>query len=191
MTTLPPPRLREWWGRAPVRDRVRALLAAGTVLGLGAISTTAAWTDQATATSGAFTVGSLDIKLNGVDSDPPAFTTSFAAANLAPGSSVSAELAVKNAGTLPFTYTMAGTATNNGAGLIGDALVFEVRPGTCPSVAANVVTGGKLTFTAISMGTIVAADTKTLCFKATLASDAASSLMTKTTTATFSFVATL
>ena len=172
------------------RDTIRLGLAAGMLFGLGAVVTTAAWTDQATATSGTFSVGTIDLKLSGADNNPATFATAFTATAMAPGTTVSAALVVQNAGTIPFTYTMSGTATNNASGAIGDVLALEVRPGTCPSAAANVVTTGKLTFGAVAMGPLAASGTQTLCFKATLPSGAASTLQSTSTTATFTFVAT-
>lgn len=53
--------------------RARAIMSVGIVLGLGAVGTLAAWTDNATATSGVFSTGSIEMKLNGDPGDPTAY----------------------------------------------------------------------------------------------------------------------
>lgn len=174
------------------KDRVRAVLALGVVFGLGSVGTLAAWTDQSTATSGAFSTGTIDIKLGNpaIDNDPPAFTTTFAMTNMAPGSVKEATLKVSNSGTVPFTYTMSSTATNSGGGAdqLGAAMKLEVFPGSCGGTAVNTPT--TLNGTAIAARPLAVAATEDLCFRATLPTTSASALQGKTTTATFTFNAT-
>lgn len=175
------------------RDQIRVLLAACGVLGIGAVGTLAAWTDQSTATTGVFSTGRIDIKLGTtpVDNNPPTFTTNFTLTAMKPGDTKDATLQVNNSGTVPFTYTISGTATNNGAGSdqLGSAMTLQVYAGsTCTGTALNSPT--KFTFTATSARALAIGANETLCFRATLPSTADSALQAQTTTGTFTFSAT-
>ena len=169
-------------------------MAAGMVVGLGAVGTMAVWTDQSTATSGQFTTGSVDLKVGSpaVDNNPPAFATDLALANMAPGASKQAVLRVNNAGTLPFTYTLSSTATNNGTGnnQLGAAMQLEIYAGaTCSGTVIN--TPAKLDGTNLTAPRPLAAGAnESLCFKATLPAGANTALQGQTTVATFTLTAT-
>ncbi|MFJ7720895.1 SipW-dependent-type signal peptide-containing protein, partial [Rhodococcus erythropolis] len=99
--------------------RFRALLALGMVLGVGGVTTLAAWTSSATATSGNITTGSINLQLN--TTTQPALTTTLNFTQLGktgmlPGDSNSAILKVNNVGAgvnLPLKYTI--TSTSAGA----------------------------------------------------------------------------
>lgn len=175
------------------RDRIRALLAVGCVLGLGAVGTLAAWTDQSTATSGTFSTGRVDLKVGtpAVDNNPPSFQTSFTLTAMKPGDTVSSTLVVTNAGTIPFTYTVAGTATNNGAGAdqLGSVMTLQVYAGaTCSGTVLN--STAKFTFPVTTARPLAVGANETLCFRATLPATADTAVQSQTTTATFTFVAT-
>lgn len=87
--------------RALVSTRLRALLSLGMVLGIGAVSTMAYWTDANTVTTGGFTIGTIDLTLN----DQNSLTwTAMDQSNMQPGSSKAGTLTVKNAGGVNFTY---------------------------------------------------------------------------------------
>lgn len=126
--------------RSPRRSgRVRAVLSLGIVLGLGAVSTMAFWTDTATVSTGGFVAGTLDLRVDGANEGKPApyVANQLSALNLAPGESVAASFTVNNAGSVGFTYTATGTA----AGVLGPNLRFTVRTnavaGTIGTQAAN------------------------------------------------------
>jgi predicted ribosomally synthesized peptide with SipW-like signal peptide len=177
------------------RDRVRAALAAGSVLGIGAIGTLAAWTDESTATTGTFSTGTIDLKLGStpVDNNPAAFTTSFALTSIKPGDSKQATLQVDNSGTVPFTYTISGTATNNGAGAnqLGNAMALQIYPTSdCSGTTVLNSSTDKFTFSATAPRALAAGANETLCFKATLPSNADTALQGQSTVGTFTFVAT-
>lgn len=107
-------------------DKIRALLALGAVLGPGAVGTLAAWSDTSTATSGLFSTGSLDIKVNSED------VHSFVALSMkdmVPGSTKTANLVVRNSGSLPFGYTMRAVAA--GDDVYGQHLRVSVFPAVC------------------------------------------------------------
>ncbi|MBD8870915.1 TasA family protein [Nocardioides donggukensis] len=173
--------------------RTRAVLSLGIVLGLGTVSTLAYWTDTATLQGGTFTAGTLDIKLNGADNNPAAFTSSFALANMEPGQSKAAAVNVQNAGSIDFTYTATGVAP----GPLGSLLVFRVVPGgaVSGSGASMSCTGGTQTFNA-TMNTaqqvisanrpVAASGSENVCVSATLPSGTTTG-QGQSTTATFTF----
>jgi predicted ribosomally synthesized peptide with SipW-like signal peptide len=175
------------------KDRVRALLAAGTVLGLGAVGTLAAWTDSSTATTGTFSTGTIDLRLGSGTTDPNPFSfTTFATSNMAPGSATTATLQVNNSGTLPFTYNVSGSATNSGAGSdqLGSALTLQIYAGT---TCSGTVLNSPATFTFSALGTtrtLAAGTNETLCFRAALPTGADTALQGKSTVGTFVFTAT-
>lgn len=176
------------------RDRVRALLALGTVLGVGAVGTTAAWTDESTAISGQFTTGRVDIKLGSpaVNNDPPAFTTALALTNMKPSDTVQATLQVSNSGTVPFTYTISGTATNNGTGAdqLGAAMLVQIYPNSGCLGNAILNSPTKFTFSATSARALAVGANETLCVKATLPAAADTALQGATSVATLTLTAT-
>src|SRR5699024_763587 len=88
--------------------RTRAVLSLGMVLGLGAVGTMAAWTDQATATTGVFSTSSMQMKVDGQGASTA--VTQLAAGDLMPGSTTAAMIEVSNTGTVPFTFTATAAA---------------------------------------------------------------------------------
>lgn len=131
--------VREKMWRRAVRvlasARLRALLSLGMVLGLGVVGTMAAWSTSATATSGEFTTGTVDIKLNGSDgvvTQPYVFTTG----PVLPGKSVAQVIAVQNTGSLPFRFDV----TAYGAGTLLPSLSITARAGG--AVSNGACTGG-------------------------------------------------
>lgn len=131
---FPPP--RELWASA----RLRALLTLGIVLGLGTVGTLAAWSDSATATSGTFSIGSLDLRVG--DTEELAFPA-LALSGMLPGESVAAPLTVQNRGTIPLTYTMTAAPAAGSPALAGH-LQIAVHPG---GVAGQATAGGMRTGT--------------------------------------------
>ncbi|GAA4262669.1 SipW-dependent-type signal peptide-containing protein [Dietzia aurantiaca] len=90
----------------------RAGLTLGIVLGAGAVGTMAAWSDSATATSGTFSAGEVevvDLKINGdaPDSDFVAMNRS----SMLRGQSVAGVLDVQNTGTADFNWSMSAQTT--------------------------------------------------------------------------------
>lgn len=109
-----------WFGRG----RTRALLSLGVVLVLGAVGTSAFWTDTATVNAGTVTSGTMDLQLQVprsttiwevVGTGGSVTDTTLAVGNLAPGESQAFNLAARNVGQPTFTYTalvaQAGTWT--------------------------------------------------------------------------------
>lgn len=175
--------------------RIRALLAAGMVLGLGAVGTLAAWTDESTATA-TFSAGTLDLKLGtlpeGTFTDTVALTTLDMPA-MYPGVSNAGMVSVSNSGTVPLAYTLAGTATGD----LGAALTVSVYSGGTATNNANTGScSGTLVGTADLplIGTLIstqqslaASSVESLCLLVKLPSTAPNSLQGTTSTATFTF----
>ena len=175
--------------------RLKALLSLGMVLGLGAVGTLAAWTDESTATA-TFSAGTLDLKLGSLPGGP--FTDTVALTTLDmpamyPGVSKAGMVSLSNSGTVPLAYTLSGAAT----GTLGAALKVSVYAGGAASNDATTGTcSGTLLGTAdvpligtliSSARTLPAASTESVCLLVKLPSTAANTLQGTTTTATFTF----
>ncbi|KQU56447.1 hypothetical protein ASG84_19930 [Rhodococcus sp. Leaf278] len=135
-------------GIALISARARAIMSIGIVLGLGAVGTLAAWSDTATATSGVFTTGRIDIKLGNpaVDNDPSAFTTSMTKVDLFPNDTRSANLIVSNSGSVGFTYSIAAavSSTTGLGALLNSSVYLGSADGTntgCSGTLLSTVTG--------------------------------------------------
>lgn len=195
---------------APLRHagRVRALLALGMVLGLGTVSTLAAWTGTATATA---TVGAATIDVQ-AGSDPSGLSHNFTiptAGNWYPGMSQAFLVDIKNTQTVAFAYSLkAGTADTTGPTGLGAVLTATSSIGAKGTMSAtNGVTGGiptgscsggtanastPLTGSPIGTGgTLAGGGVLTLCVVLTLPVGAPSTLQGAGTAVTFTVGATL
>lgn len=174
----------------------RAVASLGIVLGLGAIGTLAAWSDSATATSGVFSTGSVNLQLNGSSGPAVAFTT-LTKTGMMPGDSVAATLPVKNNGTVSFSYTMAAVATT--APELAPSLKVTVSTGTVNGTACSggtvianntpLVSGGSANLISTARP-LAAAATETLCFQVTLDPAVTTTAQNKTVNTSFNFNAT-
>lgn len=153
-----------WSFRSSRADKIRATLALGVVLGLGSVGTMAAWSDQATATSGMFSAASLDIKVDEVD----AYSfVGLSMSGMVPGSSKQGTLPIKNAGSVPFGYTM--RAIVEGDDTFGEHLKVSTYPGAaCSGDPLADAVPLRSTQSPISMisesRTLAAGGEETLCF---------------------------
>jgi predicted ribosomally synthesized peptide with SipW-like signal peptide len=136
--------LRKLW-LVCASTRIRAVLALGIVLGLGAVGTLAAWSDTATATSGPFVVGTVDMKVHGADSYG---FVELGMTGMTPGASKAAMLSVSNTGSLAVTYD----AKASSPGVLAPYLRVSVHLG---GVATNTTTTGTCS-SATVIGTTVA-----------------------------------
>jgi predicted ribosomally synthesized peptide with SipW-like signal peptide len=186
--------------------RLRALLAAGMVVGLGAVGTLAAWTDESAATA-TFAAGTLDLKLkmlpDGTLADSVAMTSLDMTA-MYPGVSKAAMVQASNSGSVPLSYTLTGSAVAGAVGLggnLGTSLLVSAYSG---STAVNTATtgqctggtqiGGPVSLTGPLVTTpraLAAGSTENLCLLVSLPSNAANNLQGASTTATFTFNATM
>lgn len=114
----------------PVGVRVRALLALCMVFGIGAVGTLALWSNSAGATSGEFKTGLLDLRVNTVKAYVFTGSPGFNMANMIPGESRAATLAVQNTlSSLPLTYTVSAS-TPTGSPALANHLELAVFTGT-------------------------------------------------------------
>lgn len=190
-------------GRAP--GRLRAVLALGMVLGLGSVGTAARWTDNAAVTGTTFTSGTIDLQLNDANA---VTTTTLSMTDMVPGSSSAEVVRVKNAGSVPFTYTITGGLGGADAAAYASAAALRVSvsagatrsgTGTAATCSGGTALVSDLALTTSAGGTVagtaqgpVAAGAQgaTLCVQVALASAAPSSLQGRTATATFTVTAT-
>lgn len=192
------------------RTRAVLMLAAVGVLatGMSVKGTFAFWTDSATATTGSFSAGTLDITVNGqlAGSGNINGTTTVASLTLkdmVPGESIAATFPVANNGTVPLTYnltgtgsgglavtnglqyavTFGGTATNTGSAATGN------RTGSCGTTATDanttLLTGTPSSFATARALAVGASDT--VCVVARLNSNAPNALQGAVGTASLLF----
>lgn len=199
MTLLEPPTV------APERDRsknrkVKAILAGGLVLGLGAAVTLAAWNDSEYA-AGTFTVGSFVFQgasVEGVYADHAAvddaatldFQLDSLAANLTPGAVVSAPFSVKLTGTSSADVVLTGVTADVGQGLTYS--VVETADFGC-DIGTAVITAAALGTGSAAVGTMAPDDELFFCFTVTASSAQEGStaiVQGETTNAVWRFAAT-
>lgn len=133
--------------------RVRALLCLGGLLGIGAVGTLAAWSDKATATSGTFATGTINLQL---DNTKTLALSTLAALNLLPGESVAAAVTVQNRGTLPLTYTMAATTPAGTSEVAAHVVVAAHSGGAATNGATNGLRTGSCSGTKIAESALTA-----------------------------------
>lgn len=204
--------------RRRISLRLRAVLAGGLVLGVGATVTVASWNDSEYA-KGSFTTSVFDTESNvqsggyADNSTAPGPTVTFTGAGFSPGVSeyFNDLIRTKVNSTAGTAVLEAATLGGTDAATLGAALVYRVvrTTGTCDAAAFTVshspvfVVGAAATFRALTVGqetgvtNTLAAATATLpgaptgfCFEVTLPANADNSLQGKTATATWQFVAT-
>ena len=185
--------------------RVRAVLALGMVLGLGSVGTAARWTDTVAVTGTTFTSGTIDLQINEANA---ATTTTLSMTDMTPGATSAEVFRVRNAGSVPFTYTITGGlgGTDAAAYAAANALRLTISAGgtrsgtgsaaTCTGGTA-LVTDAALTTTAgttivgTAQGPVAAGTAGTpLCVQVAFSSAAPTSLQGRTATATFTVTAT-
>ncbi len=172
-------------------ERVRAALSLGILLSLGAVSTSAYWTDQATVTGGTFTTGTLNLKVGDplVENNPPVFTNDFAMSSLAPGGTKDVVLKVNNAGSLALTYSVGASATNSGGGAnqLGSALRITAFPSSSAGACTGTAIQGPVAPGAVSFSrpSLAPSATVELCFRAALPAGAATELQGQSSVVTF------
>lgn len=186
--------------------RVRAVLSLGIVLGLGTTGTLASWTDNAVMTTGGFTAGSMDLKLNDTNASGQLTgyaNTSLTWSALSPGEAKAFSLKVNNIGNPPFTYT--ATATKGSSwGFSDNPLTVQIYTGTVTAVTTypqvDTCSGSSLgtvqTVDATNKALLTAAQrvsansSQTLCVVVGLAATAANSDQGQSATLSFTFAAT-
>jgi predicted ribosomally synthesized peptide with SipW-like signal peptide len=176
------------------------VLSLGLVVGFGALSTLAYWSDTGTVTGGTFTAGVLDMRLNGTDSVNLSSTLTLSA--MVPGESVAAHLAVQNAApsNVAFTYTATGLAS----GSLNPYLSFQVflggtssngtsgglRTGTCTGTSTGAAQTMATTKTVIGTPqTLATSSSQNVCVVALLLTSTPSNMQGTAGSAVFTFTA--
>lgn len=156
--------------------KIRAILAGGLVLGLGAAITLAAWTDNEFA-SGTFTAGNFVFQGASVQNVYGDHTTSGGAANLAftvpatamtPGDSVTAPFSVKLTGSSSATIQLANATTDTAQGFtysIKQTSVWGCGTGTVK------LSGALGTADSVALTTMAPGDEQFFCFTVTASTD--------------------
>ncbi len=140
---------------SPAGVRLRALLSLGMVVGLGAVGTLAAWSDEAKAEA-TFTAGKLDLALNDAVGDVALTTTTVG--NVHPGSSWAGTIKVSNKGTIPLVYTVASSFEDLNGGVLGAGTPGTATQPALPGLQVKVYLGGTATnvnFQGTCSGTLV------------------------------------
>lgn len=151
MTGRPEPRRRAERPRGG--RRVRALLSLGVVLGIGAVTTAAYLSDDATLDSGSFQTGTLDITLDQGVITPNATVdalggtvtkVSFGIAAMLPGESVAAQVLVRNDGDVPFSFKANGKIVDSTYPTTAPArLTFAVYSGAAGTPTGTAAAGNR------------------------------------------------
>ncbi len=197
---------------SPARAHVCALLSLGILLGIGSVGTLASFSDSATASTGSFTAGTLDLKLNnaaattGTGANQTTAVNTLALGDMVPGESVAASFAVADAGSVGLTYTATATATGNLA-TDSSGLKFSTYPGgvagavstssagvrtqSCSGTASTTAKTLNATATSViaTSQTIAGNASSTVCVQVSLLSGAGNSLQGSTASASFAFTA--
>ncbi|WP_448221554.1 hypothetical protein [Gordonia iterans] len=106
--------------------RLRALLACGILLGTGAVGTTALWSTAPATTSGTFTTGFIEIRLNEAADNTAAAEEHFPFAfpgQLLPGDTTAFIVNINNRGSVPFTVQLLA----RGDSVVGQHLDLTAR----------------------------------------------------------------
>jgi hypothetical protein len=184
--------------RIAIPERVQALLALGILAVPASLGTFAFWTDDVALTGATFSTGTLDLRVNGLDT-----VTGYTTLNIStmvPGNTVAGVLTVRNNGNVPLKYTAVTAATNADTKNLRGALVVKVTgdtsvTGTSPAAtcAGTALTGTNTALNAglVTTGRLLAAATEEkICVQVTLPTAAANSLQGATTDVTFTFTGT-
>lgn len=185
------------------RGRIRAVLALGTVVGLSPVGTAASWTDTASITGTTFRSGTIDLQINEANS---VASTTLSMTDMAPGATSAEVFRVRNAGSTPFTYTIAGGLGGTDATAFAGQLRLTIvangtrsgtgnaatcTGGTTVVSAQALTTGTATTIVGTPQGSVASGTAGApLCFQVTFSADAPTTLQGRTATATFTVNAT-
>lgn len=130
--------------------RTRAVLSLGVVVvlatGMSVKGTFAFWTDSATAATGSFSSGTLDITVNGQLAGPSnnggtTTVASLAMPAMAPGESVAAVFPIANNGSIPLVFDLKGTGTGGLA--VANGLQYSVTFGAAATNSGTQAGGNR------------------------------------------------
>lgn len=173
--------------------QVKAILSLGILVGLGGVSTLAAWTGTATATSSITAAKvSLGVGATASSATSESYTVPVSSVNWYPGASAAAVVVVKNTSTVALPYSIRGSVTDSGGVELGKAMQVLVKTGstvsgtapnaTCSGGTALVTKAAGSAFGADAVRPVLAADaSETLCVQYSLPVNAANNLQGATT----------
>ena len=173
--------------------KLKALLSIGLLTGLGAVSTLAAWTGEATATS-SISAGTVAIGVGALGESVSVDYPLDMGTNWYPGLSKATMITVKNTGTLAAPYTVSADA---GAGELGRAMTVKITTGsmldssTCGEPLVLQKDAGFVSAQAAGTPTLDAGKVQNLCVEYSLPVNAPNSLQGKSATITLTFTSTL
>lgn len=199
-------RARTWWS---ARSRpLRALLClGGLVFAAATTGTYAHWTDDVAIGGTTFTSGTIDLRVNTLNSVTSSTLSMTGSSLMVPGSSSAEVFTLRNSGTAPLKWTMTGglsgtdaAAYNTAGSLRVRVVVNGTRSGTGNTASctggSELVAGAALTnapgtsIVSNRQGPIAPTATVNVCLQVTLANDAPGSLQGKTAAATFTLTGT-
>ena len=173
--------------------QVKAILSMGILVGLGGVSTLAAWTGTATATSSITAAKvSLGVGATASSATSESYTVPVSSVNWYPGASAAAVVVVKNTSTVALPYAIKGSVTDSGGVELGKAMQVLVKTGsTVSGTAPNATCSGGTTLVTKAAGSAFGADavrpvlaadaSETLCVQYSLPVNAANNLQGATT----------
>lgn len=178
--------------------KLKALLSLGLLTGFGAVSTLAAWTGEATATS-SISAGTVAIGVGALGESVSADYPLDMGTNWYPGLSKATMITVKNTGTLAAPYAVAGQVEESIPGELGKYLQVRVLTGatlsgtaSCSGGTERLTKASGFSFTQMSgTQTLNAGTGQNLCVEYSLPMNAPNTLQGKSTTITLTFTATL
>jgi predicted ribosomally synthesized peptide with SipW-like signal peptide len=174
--------------------QIKAILSLGILVGLGTVSTLAAWTGTATATSSITAAKvSLGVGATASGATSASYTVPLSSVNWYPGSSAAAIVVVKNTSSVPLPYSIRGSITESGGVELGKAMEVLVKTGatvsgsapdaTCLGGAEAIKKGPGFAFAAeaVSLGELAVGATATFCVQYSLPFNAVNNLQGATT----------
>ena len=179
---------------APRFGRLKAIASLGIVVGLGAVSTLAAWTGSATATT-TIKAATVALGVGATAVDTVSYTLPFTAANWYPGMSEARPVVVKNSGSIAAPYSISGTIAEVSGGTLGNSLSVVVTAGvvsgttptaTCTGTALLTKAAGQAFAPAVQPSLAPGASV-TLCVQYSLPLTAVTALQGNSTTVALTF----
>ncbi|ALO67764.1 hypothetical protein AS189_16370 [Arthrobacter alpinus] len=176
--------------------QVKALLSMGLLAGFGAVSTLAAWTGEATATS-SIQAGTVAIGVGATADSASGNYTLPPSNNWYPGVNRAVMVTVRNTGTLAAPFAISGTTTPSGVGTLGESVQVKVTRGaavgnaTCDGATVLEKTAGNGFSGSSAPQLLTAGEVQAVCVQYSLPITAPSALQGKSATVTLTFTATV
>ncbi|RWZ85201.1 SipW-dependent-type signal peptide-containing protein [Glutamicibacter sp. HZAU] len=184
--------------------QIKAILSMGILVGLGAVSTLAAWTGTATATSSITAAKvSLGVGATASGATSASYTVPLSSVNWYPKVSAAAIVVVKNTSSVSLPYSIKGSITESDGAELGKAMEVVVKTGssvsgtvpnaTCSGSAKTLEKspGSAFSADAKSLGELAAGATETFCVQYSLPENAANNLQGATTKVDLVFTGTV